>query len=355
MSAHSLNWLEAWIGALPAKERTDTVTVLRPQNPLPPHPNPERLRVMSWNIAWARGSEPGEEHHRIQTIPQAEQSLREMAAVLRDEAPDIVLLQETDFAAKRSGYFHQPNFLGRCAGLSYAAQALTWHVPHLPFPYWPPSKHHGYVRAGGAVLSRWPLQNNTVRLYPKPLNNPWWYNAFYPLRYTQHVQVQWAGRWWSILNNHLEAFDRPNRVTQAAHLLALARHLGPDLLVCGGDFNTTPPEASQKHNFPDEPRDDYRDDNTLPLLRDLAGFRELLSAPSDPPDPPDWWTFPSAHPNRRLDYLFYPPNTLTLTDRRVLDARGLSDHKPIIAEFALVDPQGRSATADQRLDKDGER
>ena len=48
------------------------------------------------------------------------------------------------------------------AGLSYAAQALTWHVPHLPYPYWPPSKHHGFVRAGGAVLI-----SSTKRMPPR--------------------------------------------------------------------------------------------------------------------------------------------------------------------------------------------
>jgi endonuclease/exonuclease/phosphatase family metal-dependent hydrolase len=330
--------LNALTGALPPpSERLDTIhhvsPLAPPTHPSPPDDLPLTLRVMTWNLAWCRGADPGEAHHRVMGRAQMEANLCAAAALIRSHSPDLVLLQEVDLCAKRSASFNQLTLLARHAGLPFAAPARAWVARYLPFPYWPPSRHHGAVCAGGGVLSRFPLRQNRTILYPKPQQNPWWYNAFYPARYAQRVEALIAGRWHTLINTHLEAYDRANRTLQAARLQRLLRGLGPDQpLLCGGDLNTTPPEAAHQHAFWDEPRDDYRDDHTLPLLREVAHLRDV-APPSDAE--PAWWTFPSAAPNRRLDYLLYPPHHARLVSARVVPANGLSDHRPIVATFTL--------------------
>jgi endonuclease/exonuclease/phosphatase family metal-dependent hydrolase len=325
--------LEALIGATPSPDTgPDALRVVAPLGPTPPPSTRHGLRVMTWNIAWARGANLGESHQRLMPRALSEDNLRAIAAVIRSHDPDLVLLQEVDFCAKRSAYIDQLAFLARHARLPFTAQALSWTAHYLPFPYWPPSRHQGLVRAGGAILSRLPLRRNLVTRYPKPQQKPWWYNAFYPARYAQQVEVEVAGRWQAVVNCHLEAYDRANRTLQAAQLQSSLRALGDALLLCGGDLNTTPPNATQQHGFWDEPRDDYRGDHTLCLLRDLPHLREVA-----PPDAPEhaWWTFPSSAPNRRLDYIFFNAQRLQNPSARVAPANGLSDHRPIIATFDL--------------------
>ena len=191
--------------------------------------------------------------------------------------------------------------------------------------------------SGQAVLSRFPIREQQVVALPQPEANPFWYNWFYLQRMVQRVSIDLGeGVLLTVVNLHLEAFDRPNRELQARLVADLLRQASGPLLVAGGDLNTVPPEAPLRKAFPDEPETDMDGESTIPTLR--AAHPGLVdvhpSAAYAGPEPP--LTFPSARPNRKLDYLFHDQAGLACESARVLDAGPpCSDHLPVAAVLRL--------------------
>ena len=303
---------------------------------LPAAPATEKLTIMTWNMAYARGPNPDNTRNDPDPKEVVERRLKEMGALIRSKKVDVLLLQEVDFDAARSHRIDQIAKLAEASGLRYTARAVTWRANYVPYPYWPPSRHYGRVLSGGAVLSRYPIRANLVTLHPKPKRHAWYYNLFYLFRFTQRVRLAVGQKQLWVVNNHLEAFDKENRAEQAQALVGLLHALPTEdpLLVVGGDLNTTPPEAQKKHGFPDEPEDDYREDETLPILRKLSALRELVTPEEYRANEGAFFTFPSEAPTRRLDYLFASTRAAVL--RREFPAtRDFSDHRPVIAELKL--------------------
>jgi endonuclease/exonuclease/phosphatase family metal-dependent hydrolase len=198
----------------------------------------------------------------------------------------------------------------------------------VPYPYWPPREHFGFMRSGGAVLSRWPIIASDVELLPKPRANAWWYNFFYLFRYLQRCEVDVDGTRVLVFNTHLEAFDRPNRVEQAEHVRRRLSREATRATIFGGDFNSAPPEARLRGNYPDEPQTSHESDRTVEVLRSIPRLR-------DASDDPELFTFPAHAPNRRLDYLLVG-DTFSVEEIRVVrEAGDVSDHLPIVARLAI--------------------
>jgi endonuclease/exonuclease/phosphatase family metal-dependent hydrolase len=325
------------------------VEVLGP--PSPPSPIvPERLTLLSWNMAYGRGPQDdlGDRRDRATVVA----NLEGIAAAIRAQGADVVALQEVDFDARRTHGIDQVAFLAERLGWPWAARATTWRNRYIPFPYWPPSQHLGAMHSGQAVLSRFPITRNGRLRYPQPDNFSFWYNAFYLNRATQVVDVQVGAQTVRVLNTHLEAYDRENREDQARRLVALAaREAGGEgprpRLIVPGDFNAPPPEAAQRHEFVDEPEMDFRADRTIEILR--AGLREgagvtaeVVARDAALRGPDVAFTFPWGAPTRQLDHVFFGPG-LALEEGGVVRPAGeLSDHRPIRAVFRLV-PDGDRA------------
>ncbi len=340
-------------GRQSAGERADTISffdgkqVVSPVPKAPPPQAPKRLTVMTWNIAYARGTNPDNDANEMPTKAVVEQRLREMGALVRARGVDVLLLQEVDFASRRSRYVDQLAALSRHAELPYRARALSWRARWVPHPPWPPQRQYGQMRSGGAVLSRLPITDNRVLLHPKPEENSALYNAFYLFRYSQFVTLQLsADTTLLVVNNHLEAFKKRNRVAQAKLLAARLTTLPTPrpLMLLGGDLNTTPQEARKKTGFGDSPEDDYRDDPTLATLQATPGLRELVGAKEYRADEQAFFTFPTAAPTRRLDYLFFD-SRLKLVKREFLRPGKFSDHCPVLAVFELSSPTSAPSSA----------
>lgn len=260
-----------------------------------------------------------------------------MGQLIEAQHADIVLLQEVDFESKRSRRVDELARLARYSGLRYAARAVSWRANYVPFPYWPPSQHYGRVLSGGAVLSRYPIRQNRVLLHPKPRSNPWWYNLFYLFRYSQQVEIDLGTQHVWVVNNHLEAWDRANRAAQARSLLREVQRMGAAgqvVLAVGGDLNTVPPEARRKHRFADDPRDDYRHDETLAVLRRLPQMREIVPQARYVADEAAHFTFPTLAPTRRLDYLFVHQSA-HIAGYQIIRTGDYSDHLPLRAELTF--------------------
>lgn len=293
-----------------------------------------KLRVMSWNIAYAYG--PNSDNEKFHPLPPNTMNdhLQQIADVIRKYNPDIVFLQEVDFDAARSDHVNQLARLAQMTGLEYAAPAVIWQANYVPYPYWPPQDQFGKINSGGAVLSRYPIQSNKIVRLPKPSNNPFWYNMFYLFRFSQIVQVDIRGTNVNFINNHLEAYDIDNRTQQAYELKQLVTDSSErtPLAVFGGDLNTVPYNAKKKSNFANDSKDDYNGDTSLNILMSIKGFREMVPLADYYKSENKYFTFPSQKPDRRLDYLFvnskYP-----IMDYGIIKAGTASDHLPVYVDL----------------------
>jgi endonuclease/exonuclease/phosphatase family metal-dependent hydrolase len=293
---------------------------------------PDTLRVMTWNIAYAHGMGSDGVDYQPRNKAEYEEQLQGMAKLIRDSHADIVLIQEIDFDASRSHRMNQLQILSALSGLKFSAEAVTWDAGFVPFPYWPLKNQFGRVRSGGAVLSRFPILENDITLHPKPDANPWYYNAFYLFRYSQSVSILAGERQFSVINNHLEAYDRENREQQAELISELINQTNSDVpvIVFGGDMNSLPGQASVQHNFDDGYDDDYREDQTMNVLNSISGFREVVHDSLYTIRESDFHTFPSSDATRRLDYIFVS-DSLRVIDFNIINIEGLSDHFPVTA------------------------
>ncbi len=290
---------------------------------------PPVLKVFSYNMHFGVGREDDFEQRR--TRAELDRVLEGIAELIRRLDPDVVLLQEVDFASDRTQRINQMRVLAEKAGFPYMAPVVTWDKGWLPFPKWPPSKHYGRMLSGQAVLSRWPIVLNERLHLPKPQSFPWWYRAFYLNRTLQHVRVNLAGRNLDVFNVHTEAYDVPNRQIHAEMVRDWVSRWQGKWNVLAGDFNAIPPEASVRKGFPDEPDCDMSRDRSVETVRKL-GWAEIIPPTRYRSDEAAALTFPADRPNRRLDYLYVSPGFTIQSGRIVHEAETLSDHLPTFVE-----------------------
>lgn len=299
---------------------------------------PDVLKIVSWNIGYGQGlgSEGGKDYKK-KSQEEFVQDLTQMALYLQKLNPDIILLQEVDLNSSRSFKINQLELFKKFLPQHFSAYGLNWDANYVPFPYWPPSKHFGQVRAAGVIFSRFPIVSQDFALLPKPENNPWWYNLFYLFRYYQDVRIEIGSRVYSVINNHLEAFDQEGRVQQAKILKSRCELdlKEKNLLLVGGDLNSIPQYASVKEGFPDYPKDRYTMDKTLSIMESIKGIRNSLPETIYKAYESTHFTFPSDVPDRRLDHLFVNDKTEVLSLSVLRDIGTLSDHLPVLMELRL--------------------
>jgi len=293
------------------------------------------IKVMTWNISYAYGIGSEGKNYQSKSRDHYINHLEKIAETIREQNADVVLIQEIDFAGKRSYDIDQLKFLAEKTGLVYGARAKSWRAGYVPFPYWPPSEHFGKLDSGGAVLSRFPIKQNLVSLYPRLKEQPWWYRYFYPLRYHQMVDVLINNQSYWLANLHFEAFNQVARFREAKKLANQMDSFNRgNLLAVGGDFNTTPSEAKKRNEFGDHTDDSYVGDDTLGLFRSVHKFSEAIQIDDYVANEARYFTFPSTVPNRRLDYIFVNKSN-RFFDGRVVDAGDVSDHLPFMVKIEL--------------------
>ncbi|MCC7386239.1 MAG: endonuclease/exonuclease/phosphatase family protein [Deltaproteobacteria bacterium] len=327
-----------WMAGGDARHGIHAITPRTVGNPPAPEATAtSTLTIVSWNIAWAFGW--GSELKKdapIKTKADLDAALDVIGRTLTELRADVVLLQEVDFGADRSFGVDQAQVLAEKTGLSYVAPVISWDLRYLPFPYWPPSRHAGRMRSGGAILSRFPVSDCTGELLDKPASQAFWYRAFYLFRYAQRCTVTVGDRPLLVINAHLEAFDRANREIQAEHLATRLRAAMMPALIFGGDLNSVVPEAPVRTGYPDEPETDHREDRTLTIFRGVEGLTPAFSPEAIRAEPSRYFTFPSHAPNRGLDHLFVGRGFRVLEARVVSEAGTTSDHLPVLARVTWV-------------------
>lgn len=326
----------AWAGypwSLNSRKSTVESISLEPKEMNDPEEHPAVIKIMTWNIGflYGKGSEgPGYEYKPKEFY---DERLKKIASQIKEWNADIICLQEIDFKSHRSHGIDQAQFIAMEAGYPYVAEATSWDANYIPFPYWPTSRHFGSMKSGGAILSKYPIVRHEVELLAKPASHAWWYNIFYLHRYLQNAVIQVGETKFSVVNLHLEAFDKSDRQTQIRHLLAKIKSEKVDFVA--GDFNMVPASAAKKRNFP-QSTDDYENDRSFELMRE-SGMLEAIPEEIYSKDESLYFTFPSWKPDRRLDYIFYRQNRKMM--RAEVMNSNISDHLPLRASFQIGTPK----------------
>lgn len=226
---------------------------------------------MTWNILGAQHPDVGE-----------------IAAVIREQQPDVVSLQEVQRAQLRR--------LAKQLGWHYAWARK--HYPYSPLLWW---------RAEGiGILSPWTVSAR-MRTTISPGVSTWGYKHRVLLAGTV-IRRDSALR---VFNTHLASHDADERLAQAKRVADRVRADTSPCKILTGDLNTT-------------------GDSEIEVLREFraVGLFDAGGTVSNP----------SIAPSQRIDYVLLPAGATTLLsqtpDGGELWAR-LSDHLPVLVEFAI--------------------
>ncbi|MCO7570689.1 endonuclease/exonuclease/phosphatase family protein [Pseudomonas chlororaphis] len=305
----------------------------------------QALKVMTWNLQYLAGkryvfwNDQAQGEDERPTLEDMAFSLDEVARVIRDEQPDLVLLQEVDNGAKASAYQDQLKLLQERVTDLYpcSTQAYDWKADFVPSPH-----IFGSVGRQLATLSRYRIEHAErlqLPVAPQSLIS----RQFQPkdALLLSYLPLSDGGQL-AVLNTHLERAQRADdthqkQVTAIAKVLDKLESRGTPWLI-GGDFNLLP--LGQYQRLSDAQRAPYNVDSPLHLLWDkypmipsntqasgVDRARWLTHYPNDPTlDGPD----------RTVDYLFYSPRLKRVESRvRQDDTQRISDHLPVLARFLL--------------------
>jgi endonuclease/exonuclease/phosphatase family metal-dependent hydrolase len=306
----------------------------------------QALKVMTWNVQYLAGkryvfwNDLAAGNDERPTPEDMAFSLDEVARVIRDEQPDIVLLQELDDGAKASGYQNQFKLLQDRVTDLYpcSTQAFDWKADFVPEPL-----IYGSVGRQLATLSRYQIEHaERLQLPVAPAN--FISRQFKPKNalLVTHLPLS-NGSQMAVFNTHLDrattALDETlqSQVTAVAKVLDKYESRGTPWLI-GGDFNLLP--LGQYRRLPSEQRTPYSADSALHVLWDKYPMIPTNNEASGI-DRAQWLThYPNDPglngPDRTVDYLFYSPHLKRVQARvRQDDTLRISDHLPVIARFLL--------------------
>ncbi len=236
------------------------------------------MRLLNYNIHKGVGAD---RRYRLERI----------AAVIKEESPDLICLQEVDRNVRRSRRDDQPALLAEKLGV--AASLYQLNVPR---------DEGGY---GNLVLSRWPFQQ------PRQISLN--YNRRAP-RGAQLVVIDTPEGPLHLVHIHFGLSGRERR-WQATQLLEQPEFQAaaslPTLIV--GDSNDWRNVLSKCHFI-------------------LHGFRQA-TAPTR-----RYRTFPAFLPLASIDKIFYRGGFAGMETRVVRGrlARRASDHRPVVCDFHLA-------------------
>lgn len=277
--------------------------------------NDSVFRIMTYNLGYLSGLTNNQPVQPAKTL--FDTHLKKASDLLRQKNLDIIAFQEIDYGSDRSYNMDQEELLAKAGTFPYVARAVNWDKRYVPFPYWPPTVHFGRIVSGQSLLSKYPIMDQKVDTLSKVQSAPFFYNHFYLERLAQVCRVAFQGQELIVINVHLEAFDRDTRAIHSAQVLAIYRHYAakyPTILL--GDFNSSPDEV----------------DATIAPFLEAADMQAVALAGDRLT-----YSYDSADPSARLDYIFYNDKLRLLAGEVITDAGTISDHLPVMASFRLAD------------------
>ncbi len=289
-------------------------------------PRGEPLKVLVWNIQFSASHDYIFFYDGGETVSvpsdKVTTTLDEIAAFIRAQDPDIVVLQEVDRSSRRTGYIDQHALLREKLDMPSHTAAPYHKAAYVPHP---PHEHMGKVDMNLSVFSKYRIDSATR--HQLPLLQEGFVRRMFNLRRAVlevRLPVDGGGEL-VVMDTHLSAFSMNDgtlerQVAQLGELSASVDGEGVAWFLTG-DFNALPPG--------DEPsRIDAAE-----FYSPSSGVQPLFDAWTTPfaADEPMHRTYVphgATEPDRVIDYLFHGERA-EVTDLVVhRDAHRLSDHLP---------------------------
>lgn len=309
----------------------------------------QNVKVLSWNVQFMAGKgytfwfEHGED-----TRPTAEDislTINEVARIIADENPDIVLLQEMDNGAARTDHEDQlARLLGLLSdGYQCSARAYYWKANYLPHPM-----VQGSVGMELTTFSKYKIETATRHaLYEIPgFFLEQWFNVKRAILETT-LPIEGAASGddsFYALNTHLSAFAQgtdtmEQQVRQTVELLTFLSDADKPWLI-GGDFNLLPPNIMKGELSYGDAQQLYKEGSEISKIFDrfksAATIKQLTGE-----EVPQHYTHYSNNPSatgldRTIDYIFYSDMIgFDSYHTRQHDTQAISDHMPLVMTFSL--------------------
>ncbi len=267
-------------------------------------------------------------------------TIDEVARIINEQNPDIILLQEVDDGSKRTDYQDQLQQLLAKISQDYRCHSSAFYhkasfVPH--------TKIWGSVGMKLSTLSKYRIDVSTR--HQLALKQDFWLKRRFDLKRAvleTRLPVE-NSKDFIVMNTHLSAFaqgdDTMQKQVQQVKAL-LDRYVGGGYsCIIGGDFNLLPPGISRKR-LPDRFKAYYQEESELQVLTDSYPCVPSVED-ANGPQRGKWFThFPNdpaaTGPDRTIDFIFYSPD-IEIGQRFVEQDSTLhiSDHLPIIMEMSI--------------------
>lgn len=305
------------------------------------------LKVLTWNVQYMAGKnhyffyEGGEDSQPTQA--EMHQTLAGVAQIITAEEPDVILLQEVDDGAERTGRVDQLALLRHLLPPVYNnyTTAFYWQAGYVPHP-----KIQGAVGMKLVILSKYQIEGATRYQLPYMPRN-WFMRQFNPKRAVLEARFRLtSGRVLRVFNTHLDAFAMGTDTLQqqVTFVQALLERYTQQKLpwVLGGDFNLLPP--GQWGKLSEMAQGYYRPESELRPLYEAYHPAVPPQENLDGPTLKKWFTllpnsprFPG--PTTTVDHIFVPPYlTIQHSTVRQHDTTHISDHFPLVAQLAHLKP-----------------
>ncbi len=307
----------------------------------------QRLKVLSWNVQFLAGRPNNnfffdggnDAWPSLQTVSANAEAV---ADIIRQEDPDIVLLQELDDGADRTHFRDQLQMVLNLLPHDYAQHTSTfyWFADFVPH-----SELLGGVGMKMSIISKYRLAEAKRYALPAITSDDILARQYNLKRAIQsiHLPIEGGGKL-NVLNTHLSAYAQGSdtmlrQVAMVDRVLGEVGALGEPALL-GGDFNLLPADSAYQH-LDANSRKYYNMDGTeiTPLLERYGSVPSLPETLGD--DRESWFTHiandnHSEKPDKTIDYIFYT-GKLTLNEHyvRSSDTLRISDHLPVVASFTL--------------------
>ena len=311
---------------------TESVEVGRPGEGVAV-PAGEVLTVLNWNVGYAglgRNEDffmDGGKRSKPDKSDVVYAYLDGIMKTIREQAPDLVLLQEVDADSGRTYEIDERPYLE--TDMDNTAFALNYSCPFVPVP-WPPI---GKVNSGLFTMTRDLKIESAERIsLPCPFSWPLRIANLKRCLLVSHLPVEGSDRELVLVNLHLEAYDDgEGKIAQTNQLRDFieAEYAKGNYVIAGGDFNQVFPGSIEVYpnTHPENWEPGVLDEKLLPegwtLAYDLsAPTCRLLNQPYDPADTEGTQYYV-------IDGLILSPN-VKLGSAETVDA-GFenSDHNPV--------------------------
>ncbi|MBP5154583.1 MAG: endonuclease [Lachnospiraceae bacterium] len=303
----------------------------------------QTLRLVSWNIGYgALGDNAdffmdGGKGVNTADVPRVTQNMEAVLAFLRDQAPDIVFLQEADVNSSRSHGIDETALVSEAFPGYQHSFAYNFNVSFVPFPL-PPI---GHVESGLFTMTAFSAASVVRRSLPCPFSWPLRTANLKRCLMVSRFSIDGSDKELVLVNLHLEAYDDGEGKTEQTRVLRElleSEWQKGNYVIAGGDFNQTLSTIDLSRFAPQEGK-------WQPGILDVSGFGEGWQFFMDQ-NVPSCRSLdqPYAGADRETFQYYIIDGFIVSPNIRVssfsagdLDFRA-SDHNPTVLEFTLISP-----------------